>query len=104
MSNIIRLSDYDLQSIKDLFQKNFPASDHLWIFGSRIYPEKRGGDIDLYIETTLTSIVEIDNAERAFYIQLQDSIGEQKIDIVINNHAVDLPIYKVAKKEGILLV
>ena len=45
----IRLKDYEIVAITDAFKKLFLPQDHLWIFGSRVDMDKRGGDIDLYI-------------------------------------------------------
>jgi len=103
----VRLSDYDVSQIITLFKKYFGPEDHLWIFGSRVDLTKRGGDIDLYIETK-DPIASSANRKRADYrIALWDVIGEQKIDIVLNLIAAepyDLLIYKVARAEGIQLV
>lgn len=46
----IRLEQSDLYSIIQTFKECFEESDHLWLFGSKVDSNKRGGDIDLYIE------------------------------------------------------
>ncbi len=51
MNNQIRLTTEEINSIKTIFTKYFSNKDHLWIFGSRVDPTQRGGDIDLYIES-----------------------------------------------------
>jgi predicted nucleotidyltransferase len=51
MMQEVRLPDKDLDQIKVLF-KSFFNKDHLWLFGSRVNLSKKGGDIDLYIETS----------------------------------------------------
>ncbi len=103
----VRLSDYDLAQITELFKKYFGSQDHLWVFGSRVDLSKRGGDIDLYIET-IDPIAASANKKRTQYIiALWDAIGEQKIDIVLNLVAAkpfELPIYKIAREEGVQLV
>ncbi|WP_316354508.1 hypothetical protein [Candidatus Trichorickettsia mobilis] len=101
----IRLSDRDLEIIKQSFIKHFLDKDHLWIFGSRVDPSKRGGDIDLYIETTYEDVSIAVDSKIAFYSELQELLGEQKIDIILNILKLDynLPIYEVAKV-GIKLV
>ena len=57
----MRLSSHQLEAIKQVFHKHFLKMDTLWLFGSRVDALKKGGDIDLYIETeypTITIIVE----------------------------------------------
>ncbi len=105
MNNQIRLPELYITAIINEFKKAFPKEDHLWIFGSRTNMQAKGGDIDLYVETTLPTIDDVYEAKLNFSSNLQIIIGEQNIDIVINrNNGLQLPIYDVAKKEGILLV
>jgi hypothetical protein len=100
----IRLSQQDLDSIRISFKNHFTESCHLWIFGSRVNIDARGGDIDLYVETSLTAD-QVYSKKIDFLVELQDRIGEQKIDVVINQDSSShLPIYDVAKKNGIQLV
>ena len=100
----IRLSEYYIQTICDVFRRTFPSDNHLWLFGSRTDLSKRGGDIDLYIETTLTDVAKIVDAQYAFVAKLEAQLGEQKIDVVIKYDDRDLPIYDIARNEGIQLV
>lgn len=101
----IRLSPSEVDTISSSFKKFFSKSDHLWLFGSRANPSARGGDIDLYIETSLDEDTAI-NQKIYFVTELYYKIGDQKIDIVLNctqaNHT--LPIHIVAKRDGIKLV
>lgn len=106
MGNGVRLANKDLEIIKQSFVKYFLTKDHLWIFGSRVDLNKHGGDIDLYIETSYENIKEAINSEILFYSALQNLLGEQRIDIVVNslkqNHS--LLIYDIAKTEGVKLI
>ena len=72
------------------------------LFGSRVDDAKRGGDIDLYIEAKL-SPEEAFKCETRLAADLYLKLGERKIDIVVNTGALDLPIYQVARKQGIWL-
>lgn len=102
----IRLSAHDLAAIRKLFTQHFLDSDQLWIFGSRADLTKKGGDIDLYIETKAKEASEAGKMRMKFAIALEDEIGEQKIDIILNllNFPYDLPIYEIAKQTGIRIV
>ena len=94
---MIRLEEAEIQVIKEVFQCYFQKGDHIWLFGSRVEPHKKGGDIDLYIEP-LNYTDEIAEAKRNFRVNLQERIGEQKIDIVIKRPGKHLYIYDVAKR------
>jgi hypothetical protein len=106
MDNIkVRLTEYERKIICKTFSCYFGSSDHLWIFGSRIHSEKRGGDIDLYIETQ-AGFDQASNNKLAFVNELWLKLGEQKIDVIIHsvNDKFKLPIYDIARAEGIQLV
>lgn len=77
----------------------------MWLFGSRADLNKKGGYIDLYIETHKNAKQAVE-AQNGFLRMLERRIGEQKIDVVLNllNSPLDLPIYSIAKKEGIKIL
>lgn len=95
----MRLTPQEQEALLKSFQATYGASDHIWLFGSRADDSKRGGDIDLYIETNLPTEEAI-KAKFKFLRILQDAIGEQKIDIVLNVLALKYhqPIYEIAKR------
>jgi hypothetical protein len=100
----VRLSDATVSIICNEFKNSFLETDHLWLFGSRADLSKRGGDIDLYIETELLA-EKLRDAKNKFYIQLIKQLGDQKIDIVVNNdNDCGKLIYNIAKKEGVKLL
>ena len=89
--------DYIKRIAKDLFGED----TKVYLFGSRIDERKKGGDIDIYVETNLkTNIFE---KKIELLKCLHDKMGEQKIDVVINNNTTHKYIYEVAKHEGIML-
>jgi len=102
----VRLSDFYVETIKQTFKEHFGKNDHLWIFGSRVEMHRKGGDIDLYVETNESVIEKVSAMKSKFIIELWKKLGEQKIDVVINCLSSDfeLPIYKVAREKGVLLV
>ncbi len=106
MESKLRLNPDKKKIICEIFKKHFGSEDHLWLFGSRVYPEKRGGDIDLYIETTESNPSRAIDKKLAFVNDLWLNIGEQKIDVIIRllNNDFYLPIYDTAKNEGAQLV
>lgn len=102
----MRLSNKEKKSICDSFLRHFGKNDHLWLFGSRVDDSKKGGDIDLYIETEERISRIALKKKLAFLSDLWTSIGEQKIDVVLNltHDNFNLPIYQQAKSQGILLI
>ncbi len=101
----VRLSSSEVEAISLTFKKFFQKSDRLWLFGSRADPAALGGDIDLYIETTLELDEAIDRKIR-FVAELYYKIGDQKIDAVLNCTQSNyiLPIYEIARRLGVQLV
>ena len=77
----------------------------LWLFGSRVDDRKKGGDYDFLVETQLDNADEIVERKIALLVQLQDTaeFEDEKIDIVVKriNSSFDMPIYTVAKFEGV---
>ena len=100
----VRLSDYEIQAIKEIFKLHFLNNDKLWLFGSRTNMNAKGGDIDLYAESNYQSAKEIVEAKISFSTDLQMKIGIQKIDLVVKYNNYELPIYNIAKKEGVRLI
>lgn len=102
----IRLPEDTLRYMREIFRDCFLANDELWLFGSRIDNKKRGGDIDLYIETDLQDYAVAIEQQITFLSRLKNIIGDQKIDVVLRLRSSDhhLPIYDVAKSEGVRLI
>ena len=97
----MRLKKEEILQIKRITKAYFGDDAKVYLFGSRVNDKKRGGDIDLYIETGLKENI----VQRKIKMlgKLQEMLGEQKIDIVINNFHSDKLIYQIARNEGIAL-
>ena len=102
----VRLSDDVIKAISKIFFKTFLPNDELWLFGSRVDESKKGGDIDLYIETNLSSYDIAVNKKIIFLSELKEEIGDQKIDVVLNllSSNYQLPIYEIARTNGVRLI
>lgn len=103
----IRLPAKSSQAIMTAFDQTFLPGDRLWIFGSRVDLSRKGGDIDLYVETTETDVSAALSRKASFDWEMIKAIGEQKIDIVLNILSLDgddLSIYDVARQTGIRLI
>lgn len=111
----IRLKDAEIESIQQAFLYYFGPDDQLWIFGSRINPEARGGDIDLYVEIFYPDAALVFDQKIKFLRTLKfggilqkskgqeavlKGIGDRKIDVVINMGGDQLPYIKLREKKG----
>lgn len=105
MNKSVRLSDKEIKAIIYQFHQFFGEADHIWLFGSRVDLNKRGGDIDLYIETEYSNLENIAEKKIKFLVNLKNEIGDQKIDVIIKAKGMEknLAIYAEAKNSGIKL-
>ncbi|MDP1774119.1 MAG: nucleotidyltransferase domain-containing protein [Methylobacter sp.] len=102
----MRLSQPQVDVICASALKNFGQSARVWLFGSRIDEQSKGGDIDLYIEPELQDPAELVDAKLHFLLELHKKLGEQKIDVVIRRAEFkdDLPIFRIARETGVQLL
>lgn len=77
----MRLNENQIQAIKTAIAQHFPPDSRVFLFGSRVDDAKKGGDIDLLVETTLVDTA-LQEARLLTMGTIQRAIGEQKIDIV----------------------
>ena len=92
----MRLSKYEIESIKNIFSYYFEGE--IYLFGSRIDDNKKGGDIDLYL--VINNKNNLLKNKIKFLARLKKLIGDRKIDVVFNEDENRL-IEKEAKKWGI---
>jgi predicted nucleotidyltransferase len=79
----MRLSLFEIETIVKLKNKYFDQHDNIYLFGSRVDDNKKGGDIDLYIVRHDFSTQDY-NKKIEFISELQNIIGEQKIDVILS--------------------
>jgi predicted nucleotidyltransferase len=101
----MRLSDQQRSIIRTAVAESFGAEANVWLFGSRVDDDARGGDIDLYIESSTDDADAIVESKLRFLVAMYKSLGEQKIDVVIRRPGFkgNLPIYDIAKQTGVKL-
>lgn len=99
----MRLTEIQRQTIKSVVAEIVGNDSRVWLFGSRVDDSKKGGDIDLMIETDRVL------PNRAYAICKLDgrfamALGDRKIDIVLKDaRTSDAPIHRSAKEQGVLL-
>ena len=67
----MRLTPEQVNIIKRAVADTFGNKARIWLFGSRADDHKRGGDIDLLIETEETDVTRIVKTELAFLVKLK---------------------------------
>ncbi len=97
----MRLSNFQTTAIKESASTIFGKNTKVMLFGSRVDDTKKGGDIDLLIDSENKDInlsLKFD-----FLALLYESIGEQKIDVVIKQENDNRLVVREALKKGIEL-
>lgn len=101
----MRVTPEQLRVFDMLAHRYFGEDAELWLFGSRVDDRKKGGDYDFFVETSLNDADEIVERKIALLAELQGSaqFEDEKIDIVVKRKvsAFEMPIYQVAKNEGV---
>ncbi len=95
----MRISQNEMQAAVRVVRKHLGAASAVWLFGSRVDDAQKGGDIDLYVETDATNVALPVARVRG---ELADVLG-RCVDLVVNNHTRDEPIFHVAKTQGVRL-
>ena len=99
----MRLTPDQTAAILELAGKHFGGDCRVTLFGSRVDDARRGGDIDLFVETSLGS-QEAHDARVPFLVELKRRIGDRRIDLVVATpESREKPIHQVAREEGVLL-
>lgn len=95
----MRLTSTQIELIRKATSQNFGEDASIWLFGSRLDDKKRGGDVDLYVETTHRHTL---MSELRCKIALEDSL-DLSVDLVVKEPGKDKPIYNLAKTQGVRL-
>ena len=84
----MRLSKKQREIIENTALRHFGEDVRLYLYGSRIYPKQKGGDIDLLLESVPAEMITIKN-KIAFIIDLKLKLGDQKIDVVYKSSKIN---------------
>jgi len=95
----MRLSSHEISSIKQVFNQFFQEGE-IYLFGSRVNDDLKGGDIDLYISNH--NVANILKRKLEFLVELKKKIGDQKIDLIISKD-VNRVIEQEAINKGVKL-
>lgn len=95
----MRLNKEYIKTIKFYFKEIFKNGE-IYLFGSRVDDNKKGGDIDLYL--VIDDHSNLLQKKIKFLARIKRALGEQKIDIVFNKDSNRL-IEKEARRWGVKL-
>ncbi|MBN4079372.1 nucleotidyltransferase domain-containing protein [Beggiatoa alba] len=99
----MRLTPSQVKAIQRATTEVFGTQASVWLFGSRVDDNKRGGDIDLLVQPEGASAREILLRKIRFLTKLERLLGERKVDVVIEAPDDQRPIVRIAHKQGIQL-
>jgi len=101
----MRLSEIERETLRQAAKDCFEPGTVLRLFGSRLDDARKGGDIDLLIETEMVDPSQIAKAHLRFLPRVYASLGEQKIDLLIDYPArrQQALIFNIARAQGVVL-
>ncbi|MGL4996309.1 MAG: nucleotidyltransferase domain-containing protein [Deefgea sp.] len=102
----MRLNHNQIKIARQAARHCFGDTTKIWLFGSRVDDNLRGGDFDFLIEADLDAAALV-SGKLNFLIELRRDADfeEEKIDVVITSPQLTSapPIIAIAKQQGILL-
>lgn len=96
--NPMRLSRHQISIIKTTAQTVWGSSVQVTLFGSRVHDSRRGGDVDLYLETGQPNLMSTIRCK----IRLEEQL-DMPVDLIVKPYGDQSPIALIAKAEGISL-
>lgn len=99
----MRLSQRDLNLIRDCAKSTVEVKYSLRLFGSRLDDNSKGGDIDLLLKVE-ESVPNAASLAAKLSARITRATDGMKVDVVIMAPGLmELPIHRVAMEEGVLL-
>ncbi|MDX8414498.1 MAG: nucleotidyltransferase domain-containing protein [Mariprofundales bacterium] len=97
----MRLSPTAAMQIVQYAKLHFGNDISLYLFGSRVDDQKKGGDIDLFIATENTVAM---RQQTAFLKDIYRHVTQRKTDLLVHSsNIMDKTIFHTAKETGIPL-
>lgn len=94
----MRLPQEQIKVLKDKL-KTFSVHAKLYLFGSRVNNEAKGGDIDLLIISNEVTKKDLRHLRVDFF----NHFGEQKLDIILDNGELKNPFVKHIFPKAVLI-
>ena len=100
----MRLSEYEKEIIVLSAKDNFEKNTRVILFGSRANETGKGGNIDLLTQPDVDiSPEEMLKKKINMLIEIEQKLGEQRVDIILQQPDDNRAIVKIAKKTGIAI-
>lgn len=99
----MRLTPDQIQAICFAATQAFGENAGVWLFGSRADDQKKGGDIDLLVHPAADAMDDVFMRKINMKVHIEQLMGEQKIDIVVETPFDERPIVKIARDTGVRL-
>lgn len=97
----MRLTEKQIAIIQTTANEIFGLTVRVYLYGSRINDQMKGGDIDLMIDTEMDKMTSPNKL--MFLVRLKKQLGEQKIDVVYNRPGRRDQFINSIKKQAIQL-
>lgn len=98
----MRLEPHEIEAIRTAARAVFGPNATVRVFGSRVRDDRKGGDLDLYLEVDPGG-ASIAN-ELAFRDLIERPLDALKVDVLLHERGRPLPdIAQIALRDGVLL-
>lgn len=94
----MRISPHQTQIICQHIHKYLGDSAAIWLFGSRVIDNTRGGDVDLYVEADPHPLLD----EIRCKIELEEGL-DMPVDLIVRQPFDASPIARLARTRGLRL-
>lgn len=99
----MRLTAAQIVMIRESVVQLVGSSAHIWLFGSRVRDDARGGDVDLLLELD-EAVAEPAQLSARLAARVSRAMHGRKVDVLIKAPNLKvLPIHAAAQTEGIRL-
>ena len=99
----MRLTKKQIAAIRQATREVYGDNSQVWLFGSRVDDNRRGGDIDLLIRPEIANKSVGLMRKIQFLGKLERAMGERKIDVIIEADDDSRSIIRVAHETGLRL-
>jgi len=99
----MRLSPKQISAIRASARQLAGEGARVWLFGSRVRDDERGGDVDLLLELD-ESVAEPAQLSSRMAAQVSRNMYGRKVDVLIKApNLLHLPVHSIALAEGVRL-
>jgi len=99
----MRLTRDQIAAIRQAAEESFGEGSQVWLFGSRVDDRRRGGDIDLLVRPAQAACIPDLKRKVRFLGRLERSLGERKVDVLVDTAGDCRPIVRLAHETGVRL-